>query len=365
MRNEQGVDLASIEGLQAFGEPPAARARLAEDAQDFQVVEIPKFQPRGSGAHAWLRIRKRDINTVEVADALARLAGVPRSAVGFAGMKDRRAVATQWFSVDLANREDPAWMRLQSDLICVLEASRHPRKLRRGALLGNRFDIVLRDVVVENEEAFRKSVEGLRQGGVPNYFGSQRFGIDRSNLRLAEDLLIRRRRFSDRFRRGLALSAARALVFNRVLAARAERPGLLPGDVMMLEGRKSVFVSERIDERTNERFSAGEIHPTGPLWGRGERLSRGRARELEDRIAAQFPALCRGLERERIDQARRALRVFARNLEVSLAGDRASLSFELPPGSYATVLVGALFALDAFRGRKGQEGSRRRSEDDG
>lgn len=340
-------------GRQVLSEPPPARARLSDDASDFRVIEIPKFRPQGSGAHAWLKIEKRCLNTVEVADALARLAGVPGSAVGFAGMKDRMAVATQWFSVDLADRPDPAWERLQSDAVSVLETSRHPRKLRRGALLGNRFEIVLRDVLVENEDCFHRRLERLRQRGFSNHFGSQRFGIDGSNLRLAEDLLIRRRRLPDRFRRSLALSAARAFVFNRVLAARAERADdLLPGDVMMLEGRKSVFVSHRIDESTIERFAAGEIHPTGPLWGRGERLVQGEAREVEDLVVARSSALCEGLERERIDQARRALRVFARNLEVRLEGERALLSFDLPPGSYATVLIEALFALDAFRGRK-------------
>ncbi|WP_197019103.1 tRNA pseudouridine(13) synthase TruD [Thioalkalivibrio sp. HK1] len=342
-------------GRSIAGEPPPARARLSDDAQDFRVVEIPKFTAQGSGSHAWLKIEKRRLDTIEVADALARLAGVPPSAVGFAGMKDRVSVATQWFSVDLANRPHPAWERLQSDALSVLEATSHSRKLRRGALLGNRFEIVLRKVLIENEDRFQRRLEGLRQRGMANYFGAQRFGIDGSNLRLAEDLLIRRRRIKDRFRRSLALSAARSFVFNRVLAARTEgADDLLPGDVMMLEGRKSVFSAPEIDESMIERFSAGEIHPTGPLWGRGRRLVQGKALKVEDRIVADSWALCRGLERERVDQARRALRVFARNLEVRLEGDRAHLSFDLPPGSYATVLIGSLFALEAFRGRKVQ-----------
>ncbi|MBF2759240.1 MAG: tRNA pseudouridine(13) synthase TruD [Ectothiorhodospiraceae bacterium AqS1] len=342
---------------QVFDAPLPARARLSDDAEDFRVVEIPKFQALRSGSHAWLKIEKRNLNTVEVADALARLAGVPRIAVGFAGMKDRMAVAVQWFSVDLGNQPDPPWEELQSDELLVLECARHPRKLQRGALLGNRFEIVLRDVAIENEDRFQRHLEELRQRGMPNYFGPQRFGIDGANLRLAQDLLIRRRRLSNRFQRSLALSAARALVFNRVLKARsAQADDLLPGDVMMLDGRKSVFPIDAIDESTLEHFQAKEIHPTGPLWGRGKRLVQGKALEVEDRIAAESKALCEGLEREGVEQARRALRVFAKELDVRLEGDLAFLCFELPPGSYATVLIETLFALDTFRGRQGMAG---------
>ena len=104
-----------------YGRPPA-RATLSADPEDFRVTEIEKFHPSGAGTHAWLRIRKRGVNTEEVAITLARVAGAPRSAVGFAGMKDRLAIATQWFSVDLAGRAEPRWAPLESEAVEVLEA---------------------------------------------------------------------------------------------------------------------------------------------------------------------------------------------------------------------------------------------------
>ena len=333
----------------ADGEP-RARATLSADPEDFRVTEIEKFLPDGEGDHGWLRIRKRGVNTEEVAAALARVAGVPRSAVGFAGMKDRLAVAVQWFSVDLAGRPEPRWASIESEAVEVLEVARHRRKLRRGALLGNRFQIVLRDVT---GAALDERLAAVRAGGVPNYFGSQRFGRDGANLRLAESLLVRRRRVRDRHRRSLALSAARAYVFNRVLAARV---GLgtwdvpVPGDVMGLDGRGSVFALDRVDAGLVERAARGEVHPTGPLWGRGARQVSGAAREVEDGIVAQAAALCRGLEREGLHQDRRALRVFAKGFDCRIAGDgRASLAFSLPPGAYATTVLAALFAIDRFR----------------
>ena len=335
----------------AYG-PPPARAALSADPEDFRVTEVEKFLPRGDGPHAWLRIRKRGLNTEEVAIALARVAGVPRSAVGFAGMKDRLAVATQWFSVDLAGRAEPRWVSVESAAIEVLDVARHHRKLRRGALLGNRFRIVLRDGTGAGP-ALDERLDTVRAGGVPNYFGPQRFGRDGSNLRFAASLLVEGRRIRDRHRRSLALSAARALVFNRVLAARVESrvwAAPLSGDVMMLDGRGSVFALGSVDDATVARTARGEIHPTGPLWGRGQRLVDGAAREIEDRVVAGTIALCRGLERERLEQDRRALRVPVRELECRIEPDGSVLlSFSLPRGAYATVVLEELFALDRFR----------------
>ena len=332
--------------------PPPARAVLSAEPEDFRVTEIEKFLPDGDGTHAWLRIRKRGVNTEDVATALARAAGVPRSAVGFAGMKDRLAVAVQWFSVDLAGRAEPRWAALESDAIEVLEVARHRRKLRRGALLGNRFEIVLRDAECSSD-GLDERLRAVRAGGVPNYFGPQRFGRDGANLRLARSLLVERRRIRDRHRRSLALSAARAHVFNRVLAARVAAGAWaapVSGDVMMLDGRGSVFGLDGVDEEAVGRAARGEIHPTGPLWGRGVRLVAGAARDIEDRTVAEAASLCEGLERERLSQDRRALRINVRGMEGRIEPQgRVALAFTLPPGAYATTVLGEIFSLARFR----------------
>lgn len=332
--------------------PPLARAALSTDPEDFRVTEIEKFRPAGEGTHVWLRIRKRGVNTEDVAEALARIAGTPRSAVGYAGMKDRLAVAIQWFSVDLAGRAEPRWTALESEAIEVLEAVPHRRKLRRGALLGNRFEIVLRDATVSGA-GFDERLDAIRAGGVPNCFGPQRFGRDGGNLRLACSLLIERRRIRDRHRRGLALSAARAHVFNRILAARVEA-GIwatpVSGDVMMLDGRGSVFSLDRVDDESVGRAVRGEIHPTGPLWGRGTRLVTDAARDIEDRVVAETAGFCEGLERERLSQNRRALRVMVEGLDGRIEPEGCiSLAFTLPPGAYATTVLGEIVLLDRFR----------------
>ena len=346
------TDFPAEPDLPAGYGPSPARAVLSADPEDFRVTEIEKFRPSGEGTHAWLRIRKRGVNTEEVAVALARTAGTPRSTVGFAGMKDRLAVAEQWFSVDLAGRVEPRWETLESDTIEVLEVARHRRKLRRGALLGNRFEIVLRDCEVSGADLDER-LEAIRSGGVANYFGPQRFGRDGANLRLARSLLVERHRIRDRFRRGIALSAARAHVFNRVLAARVAAGAWaapVSGDVMVLDGRGSVFGIGRVDDATAARAARAEIHPTGPLWGRGARMVSGAARDIEDRVAAETAPLCKGLERERLSQDRRALRVRVRGLDCRIEpGRRLRLAFTLPPGAYATTVLGEIVLLERFR----------------
>ncbi len=110
-----------------------------------RLHETLAFDLSGSGEHVWLRLRKYGINTEYLARALARIAGVPPRAVGYAGLKDRHAVTSQWFSVQLPGREVADWQAGLPDGVELLAAVRHTRKLQRGALAGNRFTIRLRD----------------------------------------------------------------------------------------------------------------------------------------------------------------------------------------------------------------------------
>jgi tRNA(Glu) U13 pseudouridine synthase TruD len=124
------------------GFPPApARGHIKRQPDDFRVEEILGFEPDGEGPHAWLWIRKRDATTQWLAGALARLAGVRRRDVGYAGLKDRAAVTSQWFSVPVEGRAEPDWGALDSPQVEVLEVTRHRKKLRRGVQAGNRFRI--------------------------------------------------------------------------------------------------------------------------------------------------------------------------------------------------------------------------------
>lgn len=313
--------------------------------EDFQVSEIPLVTPDGEGEHCWVRVRKRNSNTAWVAKQLAEFAGVAPKAVSYAGMKDRNAVTEQWFSVQLPGREAPDWSSLDNQSFEVLQAGRHSRKLKTGALRGNRFRIRVRGVDADPEQVAQRLQQLIQ--GFPNSFGPQRFGHQGDNLVQAERLLARPKARVSRNKRSIWLSAVRSALFNRVLSARIEagnwnRP--LAGDAFQLQGKSAVFSSDQVDTDIDARCSSGDIHPTGPLCGQGDTLLSGEAAALEQSVLSPYRDWIEGLDAFRMKHARRALRVIPEALSWSQeAEDQWLLSFSLPAGSYATSLLYEVF----------------------
>ncbi|MGA0588707.1 tRNA pseudouridine(13) synthase TruD [Dyella sp. KRB-257] len=325
------------------GAPLTARLRAAPE--DFIVEEILGYDTDGAGEHALLWVEKRGANTDWVARELARFAGVPPVNVGYAGLKDRHAVTRQAFSVQLPGRPDPDWSAFPHAEAKVLAATRHGRKLKRGALRGNRFVLTLRAVQGEREAAERV-LQQIAARGVPNYFGEQRFGREGGNLAQARAMFAGRR--MDRGQRSILLSAARSQIFNSVLAARVEQGSwdtALPGEIWSLAGSRSWFGPEPLDDALARRLSQGDIHPSGPLWGEGEPPSTEAVGALERQVAAEHADLAEGLVRARLEQERRALRLMPKDLRWRWPDDATlELAFELPAGAYATVVVRELAA---------------------
>lgn len=325
----------------AYG-APVLNALMRSVPEDFQVDELPAFEASGEGEHLLLDIRKRGANTVAVARQLAQWAGVPEMGVSYAGQKDRHAVTTQRFSVHLPRRVAPDLALLESDEVHVLASTWHNRKLQRGALAGNRFTLVLREVRGERS-AIGERLQAIASRGLPNWFGEQRFGRDGGNVPAALAMFAGRRVRKDQ--RSMFLSAARSALFNRVLAARVEQgswDGALDGEVWMLDGSRSVFGPEPMSEALAERLARFDIHPSGPLWGAGELRATGAALELEQAALAdeQALALRAGLEQAGLKQERRALRLRPALMRHAwLQDDVLELSFALPPGCYATAVL--------------------------
>jgi tRNA pseudouridine13 synthase len=314
---------------------------LRAQPDDFVVEEDLGFAPAGTGQHVLLKVRKRDANTQWVARELAKVCRCRAMDVGFAGLKDRHAVAVQWFTVPKSAQSLEAWPTVQTPEFEVLEAHAHTRKLPRGALAGNGFVIRVRDVSVSDQQ-FTERIELIARRGVPNYFGPQRFGREGSNLaRILAGLKSLRMP-----ERGFVLSAARSLIFNAVLAERV-RDGswdhLEAGDVANLDGRGSVFAVDALDETLVDRCSRLDIHPTGPMWGRGSPATRGRVLELESRAGAELPEPAALVEAAGMEQERRSLRLSVRNLEWSREPNAVVLRFRLTRGSFATTVLRELF----------------------
>ncbi len=311
---------------------------------EFVVREQLRLSPSGSGEHLWLHIRKQGLTTLEVARRIARAAGTGLREVGYAGLKDRHALVEQWFSVPAPRTTDCRWQSL-ADGVELLASVRHGQKLRQGALAGNAFAIVVREVRGRPEQ-LQDALTRLRREGFPNYFGEQRFGLGAANVERARVMFVGRQRVRDHFLRGLYLSAARAQIFNKVLAARVSTGSwrsALPGEALMLAGTRSFFLVQGVDQDIAQRLETGDLHPSGPLWGEGEPPTGAQVRALEERVAADEAILRDGLAAAGLAHARRPLRVIPQALEAQWLDRQAlRLCFRLPPGSYATACMRSL-----------------------
>lgn len=325
----------------AFGQPVLSGV-IRTKPDDFMVDERFAFDFTGEGEHALIHIEKTDTNTDWLARQIAEIAGLKKADVSYAGLKDRHAVTTQWFSVWLPGKPAPDWTLLNSDNVKVLDSCRHNRKLRRGSLRGNQFSLVVRQVEGDTSELEQK-LNAIQTYGVPNYFGEQRFGIDGRNLEKAE-VMFGGKREKDRFKRSIYLSAARSAMFNDVLSQRVAMNkwvDAIPGDVMLLNNSHSYFLANDIDNEINQRLAEHDIHPSGPLWGRGELLSKATVAELENQLTNKFKVFDIGLKNARLDQERRSLRLPVNNLrwQYSAKDKILELSFFLPAGGYATAVL--------------------------
>ena len=338
-----GVRWPPAGGIPRFLGPAPARGLLRATPEDFRVDESLAFPLTGEGGHLYLHVEKRGANTEWVVRQLARRAGVRAADLGYAGLKDRHAVTRQWVSLPpgaAGGAQD--WQGLEGEGYRVLAAVPHPRKLRRGALAGNRFRIRLRQVEGDRA-ALEARLRTIARRGCPNWFGAQRFGRGGGNLAGAARLFAGEAGRVPRHLRGLWLSAARALLFNQVLAARVEAGNwdrALEGDVFQLAGSQSCFWGEVVDDTLRRRVAELDIHPTGPLRGRGTGHAAGACAALEETATAVPAGWREGLERAGLAAERRALRVLPRDLAWHWPdGSTLELSFALPRGSFATAVL--------------------------
>ena len=337
---------AALDPPRAYGAAPAS-GLLRVEPEDFVVEEELGFAPAGSGTHLLLKVRKRNANTQWVAGELARLAGCRPFEIGYAGLKDRRAVALQWYSVPRP-RSAVDWHAAHAESFEILEVHLHTRKLPRGALAGNRFAVRIRTAGVAGTELaahLAGRLDAIAQRGVPNYFGSQRFGRNAGNLQHLDAP----QRLPPQ-QRGFALSAARSVIFNALLAARVTDGSwehLQAGDVANLDGRGSVFCVAAVDAPLSERCRRLEIHPTGPLWGEGSPLSAGELLELETGIAARYPQAAAACVAARMSQERRSLRMAVHELRCEVEAQAVRIHFRLARGCFATAVLAELIGAQS------------------
>ncbi|MGQ0429596.1 MAG: tRNA pseudouridine(13) synthase TruD [Gammaproteobacteria bacterium] len=331
----------------AFGDPPLA-GRIRATPEDFTVEERLGYEPDGGRAHRLVRVEKRGLNTLEVARELAAAAGCHPAEVGFAGMKDRCAVARQWFSVP-AERARPPEAGHVGTGFRVLESRPHSRKLRRGALAGNAFTIRVRDLGGD-PAGVASRLARLTETGFPNYFGPQRFGTGGANLARVQSWVAGGRLPRGREARAFLLSTARALAFQSVLAQRVQDGSwnrLLPGEIVNLAASHSVFAAGEVDADLEQRCRWGDLNPTGPLPGEGGLAPGGEAARVERDALAAIASIPQSLAAAGMRAERRALVARPAALAHCREGADLVLTFELPRGCYATCLLREILAVEA------------------
>lgn len=330
------------------------KGKFRSTPEDFVVDEINSFDAHGEGEHLLLSIEKRGLNTAFVASALAKWAGIPEMGIGYAGLKDRHAVTRQRFSVHLPKKIAPDFDALNIEGVKLLQWHWHNKKLPRGALAGNRFTLHLRDIEGEKTEV-EKRLAQIRDFGLPNYFGEQRFGRERANVGMALRMFSGQR--VKREQRSIYLSAARSEIFNALLASRIENKNwleALAGEVWMIEGSHSIFGPELISDEIRNRAHQLQIHATGPMWGKGELRTQFQVSDIEKAVAQAYPELCQGLEAAELKQERRALRIQVQDLRWQWpTANELICQFSLPPGAYATELLAELGELEGITSSPG------------
>ncbi|TYK65916.1 tRNA pseudouridine(13) synthase TruD [Colwellia echini] len=336
-----------IENAYLHGKPES-NGLLRSEINDFKVYEKLPFLPCGEGEHLFVHVRKTGANTLFVARELAKYFAVKEQLVSYAGLKDRFAVTEQWFGIHVPGKQEYNLDDLSIEGVEVLSYKRHNKKLRTGALLGNNFEITLRDVTAI--KAFTQRWTDIVEQGVPNYFGEQRFGINGGNMERALGLFSGQK-VKDKKKRGMYLSAARSLIFNSVLNERINQQcfnKVRVGDVLMLAGTQSVFKLDQLDDTIKQRLINKDVDITAPMWGAGELMTSDEPLILEQNVAAQHPEFCQGLPRFGLKQERRRIRVVVSETDIELLTAPEGLqegkavikvSFFLPAGCYATTIL--------------------------
>jgi tRNA pseudouridine13 synthase len=329
----------SLDWPRAYGIPKSS-AIFKQTPVDFQVDEYFDGEFSGEGEHIVLKIEKKGLNTEEVVKSLSKLVNKPVKLISYAGLKDRQALTTQWLSIHAPGEKIEGIEELSGTGWRILESTRHNKKLRPGYLAGNHFKIKLR--APSHIDDLVERIERIKLTGVPNYFGEQRFGRECGNLVKAESLLVHGKRIKDRFLQGMYCSAARSWLYNLILAKRVNSLTwnvALDGDVMQLNGSKSIFVIDTVDEAITHRIQTNDISPASPLPGKSKQMVKNDALELINMIYAEWQPWLTGLEKQGLEEAWRANILHANNIEYEVCENNVELSFTLPAGSYATAVL--------------------------
>lgn len=294
-----------------------------QSIDSFVVDEAILYEPCGSGAHCFARIRKRGLSTMQAKRKISEMTGVPMREIRHAGLKDTYATASQWLSWPKKRmRQEP----VSNESLEILELTHHTNGLSVGQVFHNSFELRLEgDGPIPSLDDLRKSF--------PNFYGRQRFGQTYEPVaELMKEAVDKRSR----------ISHAQSRLFNDYLRGRLKEHGraVFDDELWTHSNGKRVFETP-LDETIHTRYEAMEITPTGPIYGykvnhRQDELAFLSQHDLEPESFRPWGKSMKG--------ARRPLFVEPKNVSVQVEEGQARLCLTLPSGAYATV-----FLIHAFQ----------------
>lgn len=339
------LSLSDLRPIYLTHDLPGTGGTIKERPEDFVVEELPEELPQGTGEHLWLHLEKRGIDTEAMVQHLAAVLQIRADDVGTAGLKDARAITRQWVSVPRVAAGRLA--DIDSDSVHLLEHALHRHKIRTGRIRGNRFDIVIRRTQPGALERARAIGEALERTGVPNFYGMQRFGAEGTTATEGLAMLRGERVVGhgrQRYMRRLRISAAQSAVYNLYLRRRMGDGTLhtvLDGEVLW-DLRTQVITAAFDLERAREDFVARRVVMAGPMLGPKMRRARAAAGLVEAEIMAALELSLDMFEpfAHIAGGTRRPNLFWPTGWRCDEHPEGVRVAFELPPGCYATVVLG-------------------------
>lgn len=348
---------------------------FAQTPRDFAVQEIPLYSWSQNGEHLILQIRKKGIGTQEMIKILCNILGCKSKEIGYAGLKDKHALTTQFISLPYSfySKVLQSQTKLLEEHIKILSFQRHQNKIRIGHLKGNAFFIRLKKVSPQEMKKISNILEKITEQGIPNYFGFQRFGKFGDNYLEGQRIIQGEKKFKNQELSKFLISSYQSFLFNQWLSQRVKLCKILEefkghnlslaleetfgfeipkkdldsllsqkhffkilcGDALHHYPFGQLFFQKGDLQREGSRFIQRDIVPCGVLPGK--KIT------LPSDLAFNFQKNFLDLKIKEVGSYRFAW-IFPQNLQYKYIQEKAHLElfFFLPKGSYATILLEAL-----------------------
>jgi tRNA pseudouridine13 synthase len=321
--------------------------KIKVNPEDFIVDEVQIYEPSGQGKHLYVNITKKNKTTREVQIALAKLFDLNPDQIGRAGLKDKKAITSQNFSIFFENNRinhDKTYQFIENNLdVKVNWVKLHNHKLRTGNLLGKSFNIKITEIEIPVERAFKhaqKIADLIHKVGIPNYYGEQRIGENGKNVAAGWEILVGKKRIRDRWLKKYLISSYQSYLCNRYLACRIKTNHyyhLMKGDIAKKHDTGGMFTVKDA-EKEKSRYLSKEISFTAPIFGYKMLLPKDSALELENTIIEETGFKFETWKKNKIKGTRRLGRLVPK-IDIKKGDDFILLKFFLPKGGFASVLL--------------------------